>query len=145
MSHEDWIDEASRELNQKRDKQKTLAKLAPTFWQNIARAIEATFQHYRALDEQPVEFSGVADHTIWVAVYEPGPKRERGPERERERVTITFHQQQNRVEVRSPSESQSFPIDLDDNGAVCLRHEGRVISIPEFTKKALRKAFFPDL
>ena len=140
-----WVIKAANEQNSQRTREQTLARGAPTLWLNITRAIEEAFSIYAALEgELPIEFSGRANHTIWVATFEQAP-RPRGPERER--VTITFHEESHTVEVRSSlNEAPTiFRMDLNSAGHVCLMADNSEVSVERFTELALRRAFFPDL
>ncbi len=139
----DWMDKAAGEGGTQRLRGEQIAKLAPTLWDNLARRIEAACLHYQRLNELPVEFSGRADHTVWVAVYEPALPSGHGAERER--VTITFDETAHAIVVQSSlqDEPRVFPIDLDSGGKACLMQDGKPISIKQFIKSALEDAFFP--
>lgn len=139
----DWIRKAANERDMERHRQETIERGAPTLWENITRAIEKAFVCYAGLEGQlPVEFSGRANRTIWVAVFQQ-KQRPVGPERER--VSITFQEESHTVEVRSSLDEAPtiFRMDLNGAGHVCLMVEKREVPVEEFTEMALRRAFFP--
>jgi hypothetical protein len=140
----EWI-AAANERNAERRRREIIETGSPTLWENICRGIEAAVRYYGKLDSGlPVEFSGRATHTIWVAVFEEKQHHERG--RERERLTITFNQEKQQIEVCSSLDGamKIFPIGVNASDHVCLIYDKREISTEQFAEIALKKAFFPQ-
>src|SRR5690242_8763558 len=130
----DWITRASNERNAERHRREAIRRGAPVLWDNICRSIEQAVREYRELNDSfPVEFSGRADHTVAVMLFEP---EERGKGQERETVSITFNQEALQVEVRYSHGGMSiFPVGLNSSGQVCLKNaDDSDISVEKFTE-----------
>jgi hypothetical protein len=141
----DWISKAANERNAIQTRRDAIARAAPVLWKNICEAIGHAVKVYGALpvETQPIEFSGPANHTVFVTVFE-GKRQERGAERDR--VNVVFNQDKMAVEVSSPRNGtpRVFPINLNSHGHACLMDGAKEISVEEFTELALRAALFPD-
>src|SRR5436305_12929588 len=143
----DWIIRKLNEQNAERhrkqtvtlwdDWEQTIRRGAPALWNDVSCAVERAVRSYAGSEGAlPVEFSGRAGHTIWVAVCEKKPLPQHGPAR----VTITFDEAESVIEVRSSWLNEEFtpalPISVNSAGAVCLTHDNREISVDEFTELA---------
>lgn len=67
----EWIKNAANEWNDESQRQEMILRKAPILWDNICRATEQAVEYYSQLRGWfPVEFSGRANHTIAVMVFE---------------------------------------------------------------------------
>lgn len=141
----EWILKAANDQNAIRTRKEAIARTAPTLWKNICEAIGQAVKFYASLPypTQPVEFSGPANHTVFVTIFE-GTRQERGAERDR--VNIVFNQDKLTVEVSSRANGtpRVFPISVNAHGYACLMDGAKEVSVEEFTDLALRSALFPD-
>lgn len=132
-----WVDDRSDEESKAKEDRAKIAlygeKLYEELWKEITNRVEDARNH-----NLPYSTNGSA-YERTISRNTPGNR----PFKELGRMTVSLDREEWKILVESDERSLSIDMALCKDEVVCLKHEGRALSVPEAARLVLEPFIFP--